>query len=709
MLTNVLQTKTDQDNKHILAFNLTNNQQIIHLEDSQYSIGRSPENSIVIESEAISRFHATILKQINKDGEISFVIIDGVPSGEPSRNGLFINGNKCLKHKLEHGDIIQFEPETQANYYVLQKKSEEYIKNLLPRVSAKTTSSFPSFLPPTSNEPVKQTLIVAEPDLSHSLADFQKFASLIELSPNPILEIDYQGKLIYANSSAKLHFRDLKQTQMNHPIVRGLFNNNESRQGNLLVREITIGQVVFEQHIHYLPQEKLIRCYLFDVTQRREAEEILKYKAFHDELTGLPNRAFLHEHLSLALGNAQRNKSLMAILLLDVDGFKNINDTLGHSIGDLILKCFAKRLQSQVRQGDLVCRWGGDEFIILLSRIKEPKEAAQFAERLLEVFKHPITVEGNLIYLKSSIGITIYPEDGQDQETLLKSADLALYKTKNSGRNNYQFYHSKMASEMKAEFELENALHKAVEQEEFYLHYQPQVNIRTGKIEGIEALIRWESSSLGPISPQKFIPLAEKTGLIQPIGEWVIKQACQQAKTWQNMGLEFLKIAINLSPQQFQQFNLIDRINEILHSTQLPPQFLELEVTESSLMQNIDLTRETLKVFRDMEISISMDDFGTGHSSLAYLKQFPFQTLKIDRSFIKDLHNNTQEQAIVAAIMTLSRGLNLRVVAEGIENTEQLNILKTLECEQMQGYFFSRPLSAQKMMFFLSNFQKIKD
>ena len=309
MIGNVIEAKICQENRYILAFNFTNNQQIIHLDESQYSIGRSPENSIVIESEAISRFHATIVKQVNKDGNVSFFLVDGVPHGEPSRNGLFVNGNKCSKHKLKHGDIIQFDPEIQANYY--------------------------------------------EQDFSPSPSDLRKFASLIELSPNPILEIDYQGNVIYANSSAKLHFRDLKQTQRNHPILRGLFNNNQSRQGNLLVREITINQVVFEQHIHYLPQEKLIRSYLFDVTQRREAEEILKHQAFHDDLTGLPNRIFFNEHLSLALSNAQRNQTQMAIFLLDVDGFKNINDTLGHSIGDLY-RSFIQDLHNNTQQQAIV-------------------------------------------------------------------------------------------------------------------------------------------------------------------------------------------------------------------------------------------------------------------------------------------------------------------------------------------------------------------
>ncbi|MEA5510578.1 EAL domain-containing protein [Crocosphaera sp. UHCC 0190] len=695
-----------QDKQNILAFNLTNNQRIFYLEQSQYSIGRSPENSIVIESEAISRFHATIFKQVKNNGEISFVIIDGTPQGELSRNGLFINGNRRFKHELQHGDIIQFEPGIQANYYILHKRNENFVRNLLPKVS--TGAKFPDYKHQKLQDEAKRTMILSEETFAHSHVDLSKFASLIELSPNPILEINYEGNITYANSSAKLQFPDLKQAQLDHPILQELIDNHQDRQGNLLVREIKISESIFEQHVHYLPQENLIRSYLFDVTQRKEAEKILKYQAFHDTLTGLPNRTFFNEHLALSLGNAQRNETLMAILLLDLDGFKNINDTLGHGVGDQMLQCFAKRLQSQIRRGDLVCRWGGDEFTILLSQIKNPDEAGQFAQRLLEIFKDPVTVGKHQIYLKSSIGITIYPQDAQEQETLLKSADLALYKTKNCGRNNYQFYHPDMETQITNNFQLENSLHKAIEKEEFCLYYQPQINIRTGTIEAMEALIRWQNPELGLVTPNKFIALAEKTGLIIPIGEWVLKTACKQAQKWHSMGFPPFKIAVNLSAQQFQQSNLIEVVEQSLQLVGLEPKWLELEVTESTLMDNIHLACQTLEIFRDKGISISMDDFGTGYSSLGYLKQFPFQTLKIDRTFVKDINANFEDQAIISAIMTLSRGLNLRVVAEGVETKDQLNLLKILDCEAMQGFFFSRPLDSKKIALFLDSFyQKV--
>ena len=457
-----------------------------------------------------------------------------------------------------------------------------------------------------------------------------------------------------------------------------------------------------EQRIHYCHEQELIRSYIFDVTQRKRSEETLKYHAFHDSLTDLPNRSFFDECLSIALANAQINETLMAILFLDLDGFKNINYTLGHSIGDQILKCFASRLRAQLRGGDLLSRWGGDEFTILLPQIKNTDAPAKLAQRIFDNLKQPAIIDNHQIYLKSSIGISLFPQDAEDGETLLRYADIALYRTKEWGRNHYQFYNPSMTAEVSENFHLETRLHQAIEKEEFLLHYQPQININTGEISVMEALIRWQHPDLGLVSPGEFIPLAEKTGLIFPLNKWILKTACQQNKIWQQEGYPPIRIAVNLSAQQFHQPNFVALVEETLQLTGLDPQWLELEITESALMQNIELARQTLDQLRHQGVHISLDDFGTGYSCLGYLKQFPFQTLKIDQTFVKDLKDNPQDLAIVSAVIALSRGLNLRVVAEGIENQEQLELLKELQCEEMQGYLFSYPLSSEEALKFLT-------
>ncbi|MDJ0511202.1 MAG: bifunctional diguanylate cyclase/phosphodiesterase, partial [Crocosphaera sp.] len=376
---------------------------------------------------------------------------------------------------------------------------------------------------------------------------------------------------------------------------------------------------------------------------------------------------------------------------------------------DRILEYFSQRLTSQLRKCDVVCRWGGDEFVALLSEIQAPDEAAKFSERLLTAFEHPLNIEGKQIYIKCSIGIAIYPEDGEQAETLLKNADSTLYRTKEWGRNHYQFYNPIMTSEISESFTLETQLHQAIKNQELILYYQPQINIKTGKVYGLEALIRWNNPKSGLISPEKFIPLAEKTGLILPIGEWVLKTACQQNKKWQEMGLPPVRVAVNLSAQQLQQPNLIRTVEKSLNDVQLEPQWLELEVTESMLMKNTKLANNTLCELREMGVHISMDDFGTGYSTLGYLKTFPFHTLKIDQSFVRELSENAQDLSIISAIMTLSRGFNMRVIAEGVENKKQLNLLRQLQCEEMQGYFFSHPLSPEDIIKYLINFEKKKN
>lgn len=691
---------------HILVIDAPNFRRTVSLEDAQYSIGRHTSNSIVIFSQKLSRKHATILRNNEiKDNSYSFCIIDGDLEGTKSKNGIFVNGRKCLNHELKHGDLINLSDDIRISYYIINNSSDGFNAQPL-KEEHFGEEEFPEN--PVSREEFKQTYIGDNSEQNNvSSEDLAKLASLVELSPNPIVEIDWNGKITYLNSAASLKFPDIHNTQLEHPILVDLIAKNEHRNGNLLIREVKVGREIFEQHVHYLSESQLIRSYIFDITERKRIEEILQYQAFHDTLTDLPNRALFHEQLAIALANAHRNQSQMAVIFLDLDCFKNINDTLGHSIGDRILQLFAKRLNVCLRSGDTLARWGGDEFTVLLPYIKNAEEVAKLAQKLLEALKQPFEVNENQLYIKSSLGIAIYPQDGEDPETLVKNADAALYRAKERGRNHYQFYSSTMTSKVSELLRLEHFLYQALAKEEFFLCYQPQISSKTGKILGMEALIRWQSPELGLVSPAKFIPLAEDNGLIIPIGEWVLKTACADNRAWQMAGIAPFKVSVNLSPRQFQNSNLVEMVAQILEETELDPQWLELEITETTIMQNVNFARKALEKLQQIGIRIGLDDFGTGYSSLGYLKQFPFHTLKIDQSFVRDLHKNSRDTAIIAAIIALGRGLKLKIIAEGVENKQQFELLQSLQCEGIQGYWFSKPMRAEEVIDFINYRDKI--
>jgi diguanylate cyclase (GGDEF)-like protein len=456
--------------------------------------------------------------------------------------------------------------------------------------------------------------------------------------------------------------------------------------------ELPKGKKSFEARLLPLPERQVI-VIIRDVTERQQAEEKIRYQALHDLLTGLPNRMLFNERLSISLASASQLGGMLAVCFLDLDRFKTINDTLGHKAGDRLLQCVAQRLAGCLREGDTVARWGGDEFIVLLSHINCKDDAAKIAQRILEAFKPSFDLDGHQLHISSSIGISVSPYDGEEGETLIKNADAALYRAKQQGRNNYQLYTKALNSKAEELLTLENRLHRALEQGEFLVHYQPQVNTSTGEIIQLEALVRWQHPDIGLVSPATFIPLAEETGLIVPIGEWVLKTACAQNKAWHDAGLPPVCVAVNLSARQFQQPNLVEMVGRILSETGLDPRFLELEITESSVMGNMDFSRAMLRDLHNMGVGISMDDFGTGYSSLLYIKNFPLHGLKIDQSFVRDLTTDPNNAAIVTAVIALGHGLNLSVVAEGVETEEQKDFLRSLQCEVMQGYLFSRPLS----------------
>lgn len=450
-----------------------------------------------------------------------------------------------------------------------------------------------------------------------------------------------------------------------------------------------------------------------DITERKRAEEQIYNLAYFDSLTGLPNRLLFKEHLGHALAHATRTQKLAAILFLDLDRFKQINDTLGHSIGDKLLQRVAECLVICVRKCDTigrgggddvtstVSRLGGDEFTVLLTDIDTVQDAARVALRIISTVSQPFNLDGHEVIVTTSIGISLYPDDGKDVVTLIKNADTAMYHAKDQGRNNFQFYNQSMNATAYERLVLENHLRKALEREEFILHYQPQFDIKTGEIIGVEALIRWQHPDLGMVSPGVFIPLAEETGLIMQIDEWVLKTACAQNKAWQESGLPFITMAVNLSGQNFIRKNLFEVIARIIEDTRLDPSYLELELTESILMKNAKETASTLRALKEMGLHFSIDDFGTGYSSLSYLKRFPLDTLKIDQSFIREITTDSDNAAITTAIIAMAHSLKLRVVAEGVETEEQLAFVREHGCHAMQGFLYSRPLPAAELVQFI--------
>ncbi|MBD2447843.1 EAL domain-containing protein [Nostoc sp. FACHB-152] len=429
---------------------------------------------------------------------------------------------------------------------------------------------------------------------------------------------------------------------------------------------------------------------------RQQAEERIRFQALHDMLTGLPNRLLFDQILAKALPNAARNGESLAVMFLDLDRFKIINDTLGHSLGDKLLQSVAKRLQESLREGDTVARWGGDEFTILLPQVNYLDEVTQVAQRVLQALENIFYLEGHELYVSASLGIALFDEHSHDAETLIKHADAALYHAKDKGRNNYQFYTTTLSGKTPELLNLEKNLRYALERQELTVYYQPRVNIATTEITGMEALVRWQHPDMGLVAPSIFIPLAEESGLIIPIGEWVLKTACKQNKAWQMAGLPPLTIAVNLSPKQFRQSTLVEDVARILTETGLEAHFLELEITESTAIADLDFTTSVLYKLEAMGVHLSIDDFGTGHSSLSRLQLLPLHNLKIDKSFIQELTTDVRAAHIVKAIVSLGRNLGLKLTAEGVEKQEELDFLKSINCEDVQGFLFYRPLSAEK-------------
>jgi diguanylate cyclase (GGDEF)-like protein/PAS domain S-box-containing protein len=432
-----------------------------------------------------------------------------------------------------------------------------------------------------------------------------------------------------------------------------------------------------------------------DISGRIRTQELIVFQAFHDPLTGLPNRALFMERFNLCLSKARRTGRQLALLFLDLDLFKAINDGFGHPVGDEVFQEVARRLTECVRDDDTVARVGGDEFIVLLPEISKAEDAALVAGKLLDAVAQPFTAGGQRINLTTSIGVSVFPDDGQDVESLMRSADNAMAKAKQRGRNNYQLSIPELTEEAIQRLALQAGLRQAIEKDELVLHYQPVLSLVTGRIVELEALVRWQHPEKGLIMPNAFIDVAEKAGMMVPLGEWVLGNAAKQTRRWQDLGLPELRIAVNLSPSQFHERNLVGTIRRVLTVSSLKPEDLEIEITEGVAMEDAEVTVANLMALRDLNVGISIDDFGTGYSSLSYLKRFPVTTLKIDRSFVSDVVTNSADAGIVRAVVAMAHGLKLNVIAEGVETKEQFAYLRENGCDALQGYWFSRPLPVE--------------
>ena len=463
----------------------------------------------------------------------------------------------------------------------------------------------------------------------------------------------------------------------------------QRRNGSVFPVELTFGEMRIDGRAKYAG---IMR----DVTERKWAEERIRHLAHYDELTGLPNRALFSQLLEQALSESKFAQKQVAVLFIDLDRFKLINDSLSHESGDAVLQQVAKRLTEALPRRDTIARFGGDEFVVLMRDCSMPTDAAETAQKLLTALAQPMMVEGQEYHLTASIGISAFPGDGENAQTIMKHSDIAMYRAKEHGKNNYQFYSAQMNVHSFERLVLERFLRRALEQDEFQVYYQPKIDLVTGCLTGMEALLRWIHPGMGMISPVKFIPLAEETGLIVPIGAWVLRAACVQNRAWQVEGLPPLRVAVNLSARQFAQDDLHATIVSVLEETGLPPELLELEITESVTMDNPEHAASLLQKLKALGIKLAIDDFGTGYSSLSYLKRFPIDNVKIDRSFIKDIPNDEDDVAITQAVIAMAHSLRLKVIAEGVEAEHHADFLREHGCDEAQGYLFGAPMPADE-------------
>lgn len=847
---------------HVLVIKDKTSRNTIVLEEQRYTIGRDPRNNIPLKSKKVSRVHGTILRRDDSQNKsFSYWLLDGDLVGNRSTNGIFINDKRCLVQELKDGDFITFGMDVEAEYYVISDLTRfENLKSQDFDHTKGTSNGGRNFDMSTKighedepgNTPTiinrSETLFISEPTVesfndevnnnaqvsSSQENELSKLASFPEWSPNPIIELDWSGRITYLNPAALIKFPDLKvkETRPNHPLLQGLVKGITKNSGNsnLFVREVNVRNKVFEQYIHYLSEQKLIRCYIFDFTARKgtvtgtqtndegdrryktvlnqiregiflidastkkvleansalanllgyrlddlhslslddllsfnpteleqkinfwlnnqdSALEILSYRrknnlfvdlessysiinygdqniisftvrpqtrkidaetmiqdqGLFDLETHLPNRQLFLEQLNTAIANSYRLEQLLCVIFVELELPKNIAQNANYRMKTQLMEGFSKRLRASLRTGDTVARWQGNQFVCLLPQVRSIKDIGKVCHRILETLRPPFFLDHQKIYFKTSMGVAIYDEDTNTSDLILNNAQNALKKSQESGSNNYKFLQPKIQQEIERLLRLEKLLGSALEKGEFSLHYQPKINLHTHKITGVEAFLRWNHPELGCMYPRQFIPLAEETGLIMEIGEWVLETACFQHKIWLQNNVITRPISVNISSYQFQQPNFTSVVANILDKTQLPAHLLELEITEQTIAKDLNLSEKTLTELKQMGIRICLDDFGQGMSALGYLKKFQIDTLKVDKDIVQNLADNSQDLAIISAIIGIGKTFNIDVVAEGIELKEQLDLLSELGCEEIQGNLFTEPLKMDDATNFLAN------
>jgi diguanylate cyclase (GGDEF)-like protein/PAS domain S-box-containing protein len=570
---------------------------------------------------------------------------------------------------------------------------------------------------PLRNEKGRQLLGTVAVDISERSrreGTFRRMAAIMESSRDAVVSTTLDGKIVSWNAGAAQMY-GYSSAEMSERLISTLEPSDSAGQTDAVLERIRQGESVVNYETELVRKggdtvtvavsvspildetgELIgIGSIARDIGEQKRVEQLVVYQTFHDPLTGLPNRSLLIERLTLSLANARRSNRLIALLYLDLDLFKSVNDALGHGAGDGVFQEVARRLTAGVRDADMVARVGGDEFVVLLTEIAREEDAVIVARKILESIGQPYFVGSRRVELTTSIGVSVAPRDGEDPETLIRSADNALTRAKKRGRNNYQLSNPELAEESTKRLDFQTDLRQAIEKEELVLHYQPVLSLISGRIVELEALVRWQHPQKGLVMPNDFIGAAEKLGMMVPLGDWVLNQAARQLQVWQGRGMPDLRVAVNLSPSQFHERGLVPNVARALSDSAVRPETLEIEITEGVAMEDAEVTVANLMALRELKVGISIDDFGTGYSSLSYLKRFPVTTLKIDRSFVSDVVTNSADAGIVRAIVAMAHGMKLNVIAEGVETKEQFAYLRENSCDALQGYWFSRPLPVE--------------
>ncbi len=612
---------------------------------------------------------------------------------------------KCLKEE-------RFDP---YEYRFVNKKNEVMwvLETITPIVYKEARATLGSFMDITGRKRSEEALRQNE----------EKYRTILESIQESYFEVDLAGNFTFCNDSMSrltgcpkeellgVNYKQFLNEETSKEVFQAfnkVYSTGEPAKGfNWQI----VGQNGFERYIEASVSLKKdlsgkltgFRGIIHDITERKRIEQQINYMATHDVLTGLPNRLMFSQLLNHAIRSAQRHKRQLAVFFIDLDRFKSINDSLGHEAGDRLLKEIAKRFKKSLRSVDVVSRLGGDEFVILIEEVNELSQIANIAHKLLTATIKPMVLTGEECRITASIGISMYPKDGTDEQSLMKNADMAMYFAKEEGKNNYQFYSKDIQSQSNERLGIETNIRLALERKEFSLQYQARLDFKTGAITGVEALLRWNNPFLGSVTPTQFIPVAEETGLIVPIGRWVLKTACAQNVAWQRQGLPTVRMAVNLSLRQLMDYNLLEDIKAALVDSGMAPNLLELEITENMTMHNPTRLIAVLNNIKKLGVRIAIDDFGTAYSSLAQIKNFPVDTLKVDRSFIRNLPQDSENQAITEAIITMGKNLNITVVAEGVETQEQKDFLRDHICDEMQGFYFSKPIAPDQFGDLLRN------